>query len=367
MARVWSGRWDLVCIGTGIAMCLGMVDYDNSYKLLFSEPQMMEDLLRGFVKEGWVGQLDFSTLERVDTSHVSFDLQARADDIIWRVRFAGQWLYVYLLLEFQSTPDKFMAVRTLTYVALLYEAIVKSKQFTPKGKLPPVLPIVLYNGARRWVEAEEIFDLIENVPGGPRKYAPHLEYLLLDQGRFEGLEPDSAQNLVSALFRLENSRTNRDILLVVEELLRWLTLPEQSSISRAFAVWFNRVFKAQKAKHAQLPDFEDLGEVRTMLSETVQGWFEEATKKGMEKGMEKGREEGREEGMEKGREKGREEGREEGMEKGQIVLLTKQIEFRFGEMPSNYKERLNTMTSEKLILLSERIFQATNLEDLFED
>lgn len=29
-------------------------DHDNSYKLLFSHPQMVEDLLRGFVHEDWI-------------------------------------------------------------------------------------------------------------------------------------------------------------------------------------------------------------------------------------------------------------------------------------------------------------------------
>ncbi len=32
-----------------------------------------EDLLRGFVKEEWVTQLDFSTLEKVSGSYVSDD------------------------------------------------------------------------------------------------------------------------------------------------------------------------------------------------------------------------------------------------------------------------------------------------------
>jgi hypothetical protein len=39
------------------------MDYDHAYKLLFSHPQMVADLLRGFVQEAWVQQLDFTTLE----------------------------------------------------------------------------------------------------------------------------------------------------------------------------------------------------------------------------------------------------------------------------------------------------------------
>jgi len=78
-----------------------MADYDNSYKLLFSHREMVEDLLRGFVRESWVDQLDFATLEKASGSYVSDDLRDREDDVIWRVRFGDDWIYVYILLEFQ--------------------------------------------------------------------------------------------------------------------------------------------------------------------------------------------------------------------------------------------------------------------------
>ncbi len=33
------------------------MDHDQSYKLLFSHPEMVADLLRGFVREDWVEHL----------------------------------------------------------------------------------------------------------------------------------------------------------------------------------------------------------------------------------------------------------------------------------------------------------------------
>ncbi len=140
--------------------------HDNSYKLLFSHPQMVKDLLIGFVKEAWVEQLDFSTLEKVSGSYVSDELRDREDDIIWRVRWGEDWLYVYLLLEFQSSIDKYMAVRVMSYLGLLYQDLVRQKTFTPNGKLPPVLPVVLYNGETRWSAAQNVAELVEQVPGG---------------------------------------------------------------------------------------------------------------------------------------------------------------------------------------------------------
>ena len=76
--------------------------HDSGYKQLFAFPARVEDLPRGFVRETWVDDLDFSTLERKNGSYVSDDLREREDDIIWRVKWKGaeQWMYIYVLIEF---------------------------------------------------------------------------------------------------------------------------------------------------------------------------------------------------------------------------------------------------------------------------
>lgn len=61
------------------------MDHDHSYKLLFSHPEMVADLLRGFVLEDWVAQLDFSKLEKQPNGYVSDDLRSRMDDVVWRL------------------------------------------------------------------------------------------------------------------------------------------------------------------------------------------------------------------------------------------------------------------------------------------
>ena len=47
------------------------MDHDHSYKLLFSHADMVADLLRGFVHEPWVGEIDFASLEKVSGSYVA--------------------------------------------------------------------------------------------------------------------------------------------------------------------------------------------------------------------------------------------------------------------------------------------------------
>ena len=178
------------------------MEHDQSYKLLFSHARMVEDLLRGFVHEGWVQRVDFSTLERVTQSFVTDDLREREDDIIWRVRWGRQrWLYVYLLIEFQSTVEWFMAVRLMVYIGLLYQALIRSGEIRPGEQLPPVFPLVLYNGRHPWTAPLDVADLMATRPVGLRPYHPRLRYHVLEERRYGAAALTALQNLAAALFR----------------------------------------------------------------------------------------------------------------------------------------------------------------------
>ena len=133
--------------------------HDAVYEDLFSQPRMVEDLLRGFVAPEWSDALDFSTLEKLPAEYVSDDLQRRHGDLVWRLRLREEtWLYPLVMLEFQSTTDRHMAVRILVCTGLPYQDLIRRGAFGDDGRLPPVLPVVPYDGRPRWtapVEAGE--------------------------------------------------------------------------------------------------------------------------------------------------------------------------------------------------------------------
>jgi len=318
--------------------------HDHSYKLLFSHPEMVRDLLTGFVKEAWVEQLDFSTLEKVSGSYITEDLREREDDVIWRVRWGDDWLYVYLLLEFQSSEDRYMAVRIMTYLGLLYQDLIRQKAFTPSGKLPPVLPVVLYNGEQQWAAAQNIADLVDLVPGGLERYRPDFSYLILDEGAIVS-DPswsDQMRNVAAALFRLEHNRDEQDMLEVLGRLVEWLKAPEQTGLRRAFVVWMRRVLLPGRAPEMELPEFtdlQDLHEVHSMLAERIKQW------------------------PERWEEKGRQEGRQEGRHEGVEDVLRKLISLKFGELPAWADERLKQASDEQL---DKWVMQILSVNDLGE-
>jgi predicted transposase YdaD len=74
-----------------------------------------------------------------------------------------------------------------------------------------------------------------------------------------------------------------------------------------------------------------------------------------------------EELMQKGREAGRAEGREAGRAEGQITLLVKLLTRKFGELPGEYRARLEAATSELLEHYAERLLVAGTLAAVFAD
>jgi hypothetical protein len=57
--------------------------HDSDYKLLFSHPQMVRDLLRDWVPGQLADEADFSSLEKVNASYVSEDQKQRHEDMVW--------------------------------------------------------------------------------------------------------------------------------------------------------------------------------------------------------------------------------------------------------------------------------------------
>jgi len=245
-------------------------DHDTGYKFLFSTPELVRDLIIGFVPDEWLHSLDYSTLERVPGSYISEDFRHRADDVVWRVRVGGEWVYLYLLLEFQSSVDKYMALRMMVYVGLLYQDLVKRGEVLADGRLPPVLPIVLYNGSQHWRAATDVFDLIPPVPGLVEQYKPRLRYLLIDENSYPDSELASLKNLVAAVFRIEHPASPAAIGVLLGLLDEWLV--ERPDLRRMFALWIRATLMRKAEYRIVLPRMDDLQELNVMLAERLEEW-----------------------------------------------------------------------------------------------
>jgi hypothetical protein len=163
------------------------------------------------------------------------------------------------------------------------------------GALPPVLPVVLYNGRRRWTAPVEMTNLLAAGGDALAPYQPSQRYYVLDVVRAADADLPSG-NLVSALIGLEKTRDAARLRGALKALFDLLRQRKDRALTRAFMTWLRHGLR-----HAgRLPaDGEDplaqLQETQTMLEETVREWTREWLEQGRAQGIEQGIEQGRHE------------------------------------------------------------------------
>ena len=310
--------------------------HDSSFKLWFDHAEMVRDLLRGFVPADVVEVFAFDTLEQLPAEFIGDDLRQSRGDMVWRVRFrgeaAGQWLYLLVLLEFQSTVDRHMAARVLAYTAQTFVKLIRNDALPADGKLPPVLPVVIYNGRTRWSAPEEVGEMIAAAGGGLAPFQPRQRYLLLDQHatRVEDLPPG---NVVSAQIELEQGSVSA-MAPVLRKLGELLSEARHDSLRQAFAEWTRHVVERSRLAASDpglvetlraLEETGDLNAMGSLLAERIDEFAEERLAKGLAEGLARGKAEGlargKAEGLARGKAEGLARGKAEGLARGKAEGL----------------------------------------------
>ena len=187
------------------------------------------------------------------------------------------------LLEFQSTADPWMAPRVLVHAGLLWRFLVKAKKLPLSGKLPPILPVVLYNGDAHWQAPETLHDLVGLAAASPLwRWQPDVRYHLIDEGAFEVADLAARDGLPALLFRLESSPGPAEVVAVADALLAWLGRHPGFSGARSVFVELLGALMAPLGPDTRVP--EDLLEVRNMLATRAERWKQAGGSKASRKG-----------------------------------------------------------------------------------
>ena len=344
---------------------------DPVYKRLYAFPEMVEDLLRSLFPARTLGAVDWPSLGRLPADYVGEDFRRRHGDAVWRVRRRPEggreeWLYVLVLLEFQSTTDAGMALRVLEYTAMLYRELLRGGR-VKLGELPPVLPVVLYNGDAVWSAATEVRELIAEPGPNLLPYQPSQRHAVLDERHASADDsacagtPVRLRRLTRAVVLLEQSRSPQDLARVARLVRDWLGSAGERALKRAFADWLwllgQRLEQGGEEPPAVPPELT-LEDVAMTLEERVISWREPLIRQGVEQGIRQGVEQGIRQGVEQGIRQGLD--RERG-------LLRRLAEVRFGADTAERLFRLLARESDpqRLAAVGEAIVRCEESDDLF--
>ncbi|QNU60654.1 Rpn family recombination-promoting nuclease/putative transposase [Vreelandella titanicae] len=265
--------------------------HDTGYKELFSYPEFVQQLIEGFAPAEIAKLMDFSTLKSHSGNYITPLFEEKIEDVVWSVEVTWegvtQEVYLYILLEFQSSVDRTMPIRLLHYAACFYSELLKQKVITPGQGLPPVFPVVLYNGSERWTAPLDIFEMITpEPPDFLQIYQPHLRYYLVDEGRYTDKQLGLVQTPLSGVFSVENAGESWETLQrAVDRIVAIIQAdPNKERIDKVITRWIKRHLQRLGAE-VNLEQLNSLVEDKDMLAENLENLVQKERQEGRQEGL----------------------------------------------------------------------------------
>ena len=110
-----------------------------------------------YTNNRYVSSLDFSKVQRVNTTFIADNLREQESDLVFFLPFRDvdqTEVMIYILIEHQSTVDPVIGFRLLFYMCQIWDQQQQQwvSENVPKRewRFRPIIPVVFYTGEQRW-------------------------------------------------------------------------------------------------------------------------------------------------------------------------------------------------------------------------
>jgi len=315
-------------------------DHDSLFHHTFSEPEHAASLLRTILPAALAHAIDWDSLRLEPGSFVDDALKTLHADLLFTARLGRQPVLLYVVLEHKSGADRWTAVQLLRYVVRVIDRFLADN---PKAtSLPPVLPVVVHHGPRRWNAPHTVLDLVDlgSLPPNIRKFLsplqPNLHFLLDDLAahpesgikRRRATEPARLTLLFLQFVRGARARDPAEFVLRWPDLIR--TLLNTPAGRRALIGLFSYLAAQLESPPERLEAAAALiHEDARIMGKTIADQL-----------------------------------REEGELVGRRKVLLHQVRKRFGDVSPTVEERIRRADIDTLDRWAERILTVTTIDEL---
>ncbi len=270
--------------------------HDHLFRTVFSDPEDATGLLQAYLPARVVRSLRWSTLAVQDGRFVDERLRELESDLLFAVeRETGSAMWLYVLLEHQSTPDRWMRLRLLTYCCRVWDR--DRQRRASDATLRPILPVVFFQGRQGWPHPTGFTTLF---PEEDRHWpwGPQFEHILIDQA---AIGPEEVRGtLRGRIAQLTMMAAQRDSWAATRGALRLLAelnaaaAPDDIDPLLPYVVYL----------HATLPRghwrrFADAFRREVPAGGTAMDYAEQLVQQGIRRGMQKGVQQGIRQGQAK--------------------------------------------------------------------
>jgi len=287
---------------------------DKGYKKLFENKEMFLEFLQTFVHEEWVKDINEEDLVRVDKEYILQDYRKKEADVVYKMKLKSpvtgkeKEVIFYILLELQSSVDRMMPYRLLMYMVQIWKYELTNVKYEDAQeqdyKLPAIVPIVLYNGSKKWDAVMRFRDLL-NEADRFGNYLVDFQYILVSVDNYSEEDLLRIANAIAYVIMMDQTIVAKDKAVMRRRLNEIVQRKDKLTSEKMELIleWLLEVFIKRFPEEEARKIIESLKEGKDMTY-AIERLFDDVERKGIEKGIEKGMEKGIEKGMEKGEEKG---------------------------------------------------------------
>jgi len=262
-------------------------------------------LLKDFIKASWVEGLTKDSLELVPASFIDSVDENRESDIIYKVKLQENEVFVFVLLEHQSKVNYLMTFRVLEYMVKLWRTYIdehKKKSVNKSFLLPPIYPIIFYDGDHTWTAVENFADKIKDKDLF-LDFIPNFKYDIINLKEISYEELQTYEDLLSTLMIIDKIKKPSDfenIRKIKKEYWERLktnvnTRRELEKIAEAISLLLQRINVPQEDIDELIENIYD-GRLDKMFEMSVHYDWQETRKLALEEGVQKGLQEGMQQG-----------------------------------------------------------------------
>ena len=252
-------------------------------------------------------------IEKYDTKYITKGYKERQADVVYKIKEKE----VYFLIEHQTKVDELMAYRILEYgMEIMRIRLIEMIESKRKGKIPRIIPIVIYTGQREWKAkrtVEEIQVEFEHLKG----IDVITGYNLVDiRDEKEAIKEGTAVARMSVIERMKDTE---EIIEVIKKMSKYIKEKEErKEFAREIKYLLeDRLTKEEIRKIEEILVKREGDEGMLHAQMVIRRDFERAKEEGRKEGMLHAQEVIRRD-FEKAKEEGREEGRKEGRKEGSL-------------------------------------------------
>ncbi len=135
--------------------------HDKLFKEMSANPRAFREFLECNVPKEILQNIDLNRLEPEPTEFIGLQKERLLVDVLYKTFTLdnNEECYLYIIVEHQSTPDKFMPLRIIQYTLQIIQKHLNTN--IGKDKVPFVLPMVFYHGERKYKYSNDINSLVD--------------------------------------------------------------------------------------------------------------------------------------------------------------------------------------------------------------